>query len=245
MSQKQLLVCALYDYNRQHTDELSFKKGDVLRVLKQLEGGWWEGSLNGFVGWFPSNYVTYATSSGIFLSLVNLLVDEKGNPTTDESSLIHLQNFQNEIIQHVLEGELRQVSELSQLLSVFMINLDPLLHFTHGPKCMGRLFLDFAPAINAVGCDYSKIYLHVITGLEEHITEVTKYMSSFNIKLQLVHCKQQLTLIFERLGRYPLLLKEMERYLEEPHVDRPDILHAMNVYSEITVSFEIFVSLLD
>ncbi|CAH8605352.1 unnamed protein product [Schistosoma curassoni] len=59
-------------------------------------------------------------------------------------------------------------------------------------------------------------------------------MSSFNIKLQLVHCKQQLTLIFERLGRYPLLLKEMERYLEEPHVDRPDILRAMNVYSEIT-----------
>ncbi|CAH8588598.1 unnamed protein product [Schistosoma intercalatum] len=255
MSQKQMLVCALYDYNRQHTDELSFKKGDVLRVLKQLEGGWWEGSLNGFVGWFPSNYVTYATSP-----------DEKGNPTTDEGSLMHLQNFQNEIIQHVLEGELRQVSELSQLLSVFMINLEPLLHLsflnklvnlrdilfqiisihqhlasaltemkcTHGPKCMGRLFLDFAPAINAVGCDYSKIYLHVITGLEEHITEVTKYMSSFNIKLQLVHCKQQLTLIFERLGRYPLLLKEMERYLEEPHVDRPDILHAMNVYSEIT-----------
>ncbi|CAH8609275.1 unnamed protein product [Schistosoma bovis] len=255
MSQKQLLVCALYDYNRQHTDELSFKKGDVLRVLKQLEGGWWEGSLNGFVGWFPSNYVTYATSS-----------DEKGNPTTDGSSLIHLQNFQNEIIQHVLEGELRQVSELSQLLSVFMINLEPLLHLsflnklvnlrdilfqtisihqhlasaltemkcTHGPKCMGRLFLDFAPAINAVGCDYSKIYLHVITGLEEHITEVTKYMSSFNIKLQLVNCKQQLILIFERLGRYPLLLKEMERYLEEPHVDRPDILRAMNVYSEIT-----------
>ncbi|CAI2732078.1 unnamed protein product [Schistosoma spindalis] len=255
MPQKQLLVCALYDYNRQHTDELSFKKGDVLRVLKQLEGGWWEGSLNGFVGWFPSNYVTYATSS-----------DEKGTPTTDESSLIHLQNFQNEIIQHVLEGELRQVSELSQLLSVFMINLEPLLHLsflnklvnlrdilfqtisihqhlasaltemkcTRGPKCMGRLFLDFAPAINAVGCDYSKIYLYVITGLEEHITEVTKYMSSFNIKLQLVHCKQQLTLIFERLGRYPLLLKEMERYLEEPHVDRPDIVRAMNVYSEIT-----------
>uniref|UniRef100_A0A094ZVG3 Rho guanine nucleotide exchange factor 7 n=1 Tax=Schistosoma haematobium TaxID=6185 RepID=A0A094ZVG3_SCHHA len=108
------------------------------------------------------------------------------------------------------------------------------MKYTHGPKCMGRLFLDFAPAINAVGCDYSKIYLHVITGLEEHITEVTKYMSSFNIKLQLVHCKQQLILIFERLGRYPLLLKEMERYLEEPHVDRPDILRAMNVYSEIT-----------
>ncbi|CAH8621650.1 unnamed protein product [Schistosoma rodhaini] len=255
MPQKQLFVCALYDYNRQHTDELSFKKGDILRVLKQLEGGWWEGSLNGFVGWFPSNYVTHATS-----------LDEKGNPTTDESSLIHLQNFQNEIIQHVLEGELRQVSELSQLLSVFTVNLEPLLHLsflnklvnlrdilfqiisihqhlasaltemkcTHGPKCMGRLFLEFAPAINAVGCDYSKIYLHVITGLEEHVTDVTKYMSSCNIKLQLVHCKQQLTLIFERLGRYPLLLKEMERYLEEPHIDRPDILRAMNVYSEIT-----------
>ncbi|CAH8605298.1 unnamed protein product [Schistosoma curassoni] len=215
MSQKQLLVCALYDYNRQHTDELSFKKGDVLRVLKQLEGGWWEGSLNGFVGWFPSNYVTYATSS-----------DEKGNPTTDESSLIHLQNFQNEIIQHVLEGELRQVSELSQLLSLFMINLEPLLHLS---------FLNKLVNLRDILFQTISIHQHLASALTEmKCTEVTKYMSSFNIKLQLVHCKQQLTLIFERLGRYPLLLKEMERYLEEPHVDRPDILRAMNVYSEIT-----------
>ncbi|CAH8540148.1 unnamed protein product [Schistosoma turkestanicum] len=262
MPQKLLLVCALYDYNRQHTDELSFKKGDLLTVSKQLEGGWWEGSLNGYVGWFPSNYVTYTTTTTTTTSPG----DEKPSPTTDESLLTHLQNFQNEIIQHILEGELRQVSELSQLLSIFLIDLEPLLHLSflnklthlrdiliqtisihqhlasalsemkrsHGPKCMGRLFLDFASAINAVGCDYSKIYLHVITGLEQHVTEVTKHMRSFNINLQLHHCKQQLTLVFERLSRYPLLLKEMERYLEEPHIDRDDILRAMHVYGEIS-----------
>ncbi|TNN10845.1 Rho guanine nucleotide exchange factor 7 isoform 3 [Schistosoma japonicum] len=229
--------------------------GDVLQVSKQLEGGWWEGSLDGFVGWFPSNYVTYTTSADI-----------KNNTTTDESLLMHLQSFQNEIIQHVLEGELRQVSELSQLLSIFMIDLEPLLHLsflnkfihlrdilsqtisihqhlasalsemkrTHGPKCMGRLFLDFAPAINAVSCDYSKIYLHVITGLEEHIADITKHMASFNINLHLPDCKQQLMLVFERLGRYPLFLKEMERYLEELHIDRADILRAIHIYGEIT-----------
>ncbi|CAH8863301.1 unnamed protein product [Trichobilharzia szidati] len=256
MPQKSLLVCALYDYNRQHTDELSFKKGDVITVKQQLEGGWWEGSLNGVVGWFPSNYVTCTT----------ITTDEKDDQVmVDDGLLIHLQNFQNEIIQHILEGELRQINELSQLLSIFMVPLEPLLHLSflnklihlkdllqqairihqhlasalnemkclHEPKCIGRLFLEFAPAINAVGCDYSKIYLHIITGLEEHNSEVTQHMASFNINFQSHHCKQQLTLVFERLGRYPLLLKEMERYLEEPHIDRGDILRAMHVYGEI------------
>nr|CAH8863128.1 unnamed protein product [Trichobilharzia regenti] len=260
MPQKPLLVCALYDYNRQHTDELSFKKGDVITVKQQLEGGWWEGSLNGVVGWFPSNYVTLTTTS------TPITTDEKDDQVmVDDGLLIHLQNFQNEIIQHILEGELRQINELSQLLSIFMVPLEPLLHLSflnklihlkdllqqairihqhlasalnemkclHGPKCIGRLFLEFAPAINAVGCDYSKIYLHIITGLEEHNSEVTQHMASFNINFQSHHCKQQLTLVFERLGRYPLLLKEMERYLEEPHIDRVDILRAMHVYGEI------------
>ncbi|CAH8583469.1 unnamed protein product [Heterobilharzia americana] len=256
MPQKPVIVRALYDYNRQHTDELSFKKGDVLTVEQQLEGGWWEGSFNGIVGWFPSNYVTFAAVS----------TDEEVNLKTDEGLLIHLQSFQKEIIQHILEGELRQVNELSQLLSIFLIPLEPLIHLsflhklfhlrdllsqaikTHkhlasvlselkciqGPKRVGLLFLRFAPEINAIGCDYSKIYLHVITGLKEHIIEVTRHMASFSVSFQMSHCEQQLALVFERLGRYPLLLKEMERYLEESHIDRADILNAIHVYAEIS-----------
>ena len=38
--------------------QLSFTKNDII-ILTQApaDGGWWEGTLNGKTGWFPSNYV--------------------------------------------------------------------------------------------------------------------------------------------------------------------------------------------
>ncbi|XP_011302675.1 unconventional myosin-If [Fopius arisanus] len=50
-------VKALYDYNPQDLDELALKEGDIIEVLKEHEGGWWQGRLNGKTGLFPSNYV--------------------------------------------------------------------------------------------------------------------------------------------------------------------------------------------
>lgn len=49
---------ALYDYQTNDSSSLSFRKGDVIEVLTQLESGWWDGLLNDERGWFPSNYVT-------------------------------------------------------------------------------------------------------------------------------------------------------------------------------------------
>jgi len=44
-------------YVAQNPDELSLEVGTVIDVLKQEEEGWWEGSLNGKIGMFPSNFV--------------------------------------------------------------------------------------------------------------------------------------------------------------------------------------------
>ncbi len=49
---------ALYDYQTNDSSSLSFRKGDIIEVLTQLESGWWDGLLNDERGWFPSNYVT-------------------------------------------------------------------------------------------------------------------------------------------------------------------------------------------
>lgn len=48
---------ALYDYNGQYEDELSFKEGDVLNVVNKEEADWWRGVLNDKEGVFPANYV--------------------------------------------------------------------------------------------------------------------------------------------------------------------------------------------
>ncbi|KAM6971731.1 SH3 domain-containing kinase-binding protein 1 isoform 3-T3 [Tautogolabrus adspersus] len=47
---------AAFSYVPQHEDELGLKIGDVIEIIAEVEEGWWEGSLNGKTGMFPSNF---------------------------------------------------------------------------------------------------------------------------------------------------------------------------------------------
>ncbi|XP_043204297.1 SH3 domain-containing kinase-binding protein 1-like isoform X9 [Amphibalanus amphitrite] len=55
MSDKEALV--EYDYEAQHTDELTIRVGDVVTDLAPTEPGWMRGKLRGKVGVFPDNFV--------------------------------------------------------------------------------------------------------------------------------------------------------------------------------------------
>ncbi|XP_067456347.1 myosin IEb [Thunnus thynnus] len=48
---------ALYAYDAQDTDELSFNTDDVIEILTEDPSGWWFGRLRGREGMFPGNYV--------------------------------------------------------------------------------------------------------------------------------------------------------------------------------------------
>ncbi|KAM4690360.1 unconventional myosin-Ie-like [Rhinophrynus dorsalis] len=48
---------ALYAYDAQDTDELSFNANDELEIVKEDPSGWWQGRLRGKEGLFPGNYV--------------------------------------------------------------------------------------------------------------------------------------------------------------------------------------------
>ncbi|KAF9013532.1 ras guanine nucleotide exchange factor domain-containing protein [Cyathus striatus] len=52
-------VLAMHDYapDSQSATCLSFRAGQVIRVLNRDPSGWWDGELEGRRGWFPSNYV--------------------------------------------------------------------------------------------------------------------------------------------------------------------------------------------
>ncbi|KAF9892518.1 hypothetical protein FE257_001627 [Aspergillus nanangensis] len=57
-----LFVRAMYDYDADDHTSLSFRRGEVIQVLNQLETGWWDGVIaNSVRGWFPSNYCTVIT----------------------------------------------------------------------------------------------------------------------------------------------------------------------------------------
>lgn len=48
---------ALYAYAAKDIDELTFKDGDIIEVVKEYEGGWWLGRFQGKEGLLPFNYV--------------------------------------------------------------------------------------------------------------------------------------------------------------------------------------------
>ncbi|KAI0755149.1 SH3 domain-containing protein [Daedaleopsis nitida] len=63
-------VLAMHDFAPQQSNVtcLTFRAGQVIRVLNRDTSGWWDGEVDGRRGWFPSNYVT---------SEVGLLTEEE------------------------------------------------------------------------------------------------------------------------------------------------------------------------
>ncbi|CAL1546853.1 unnamed protein product [Lymnaea stagnalis] len=54
----------LFEYKRENDDELDLQVGELVEFHKQVEEGWWEGSLNGKHGVFPSNFVEMIEEQG-------------------------------------------------------------------------------------------------------------------------------------------------------------------------------------
>jgi len=56
--QQKVTVRALYDYNAQRQDELTFCQGAIIMNVDKVDGGWWCGDYgHQHRGWFPANYV--------------------------------------------------------------------------------------------------------------------------------------------------------------------------------------------
>lgn len=47
---------ALFDFTGQNNDEISFKTGDIIAVIDEIDKGWWLGEMNSNRGIFPVNY---------------------------------------------------------------------------------------------------------------------------------------------------------------------------------------------
>ncbi|XP_050429505.1 uncharacterized protein LOC126838814 isoform X8 [Adelges cooleyi] len=60
-----LVARALYNFIGQTSRELSFRKGDIIFVRKQIDKNWYEGEHNAMVGLFPFNYVEVIPYDGV------------------------------------------------------------------------------------------------------------------------------------------------------------------------------------
>ncbi|KAM4023042.1 neutrophil cytosol factor 2 isoform 2-T2 [Anomaloglossus baeobatrachus] len=53
----EITVTAMFDYEASQLEDLSFKKGDIIKVLNKVSPEWWEGECHKKVGIFPSAFV--------------------------------------------------------------------------------------------------------------------------------------------------------------------------------------------
>lgn len=62
---------ALYNFTAQNKRELTFNKGEIIFIRRQIDKNWYEGELRGSVGIFPCNYVEIVPYDNINLSREN------------------------------------------------------------------------------------------------------------------------------------------------------------------------------
>ncbi|XP_046887388.1 rho guanine nucleotide exchange factor 7b isoform X3 [Hypomesus transpacificus] len=260
----QVLVRARFNFQQTNEDELSFSKGDIISVSRQEDGGWWEGSVSGRTGWFPSNYVREVKGSDKPVSPKSgtLKSPLKGLDTSAISK-----TYYNVVLQNILETETEYSKELQTLLSSYLRslhssdgltsadvsyiqgNLEEISTFQQmlvqsleecsklpeSQQRVGGFFLNLMPQMKALYMAYCSNHPTAVSILTEHSKELGDYMEGKGANSPgILTLTTGLSKAFMRLDKYPTLLKELERHMEDHHLDRPDIQLCMTAFKSLS-----------
>uniref|UniRef100_A0A0B7BCF0 DH domain-containing protein n=2 Tax=Arion vulgaris TaxID=1028688 RepID=A0A0B7BCF0_9EUPU len=254
-------VKASHNFKGANNDELCFKKGDIITVTQCVDGGWWEGTLNGRTGWFPLNYTKEVKTD----------ISYKNNKTGDVPVYKResMQLYHNVVLKNVIETEKTHVSEMLRVLQSYIKpleatnlltaaeytllvgNSEEIIAFQQSflaalEECeklpsvqrrVGGIFMQFAPRVKELYSDYCANHPKAVSVLQKKREELGKFVENLGAPTP---GAQTLTTIlskpFTRLDKYPSLLKELERHVEESHPDRGDTQRAIAVYRNIANS---------
>uniref|UniRef100_A0A3Q3MWJ0 Osteoclast-stimulating factor 1 n=1 Tax=Mastacembelus armatus TaxID=205130 RepID=A0A3Q3MWJ0_9TELE len=256
----QLLVKARFPFQQTNEDELSFSKGDIISVSRQEEGGWWEGLLNGRTGWFPSNYVRELkgndkSKSGTLKSppkgfdttvinktyynvvLQNILEAESEYSRELQSllgsylrSLHPTDRLSSVDITHI-QGNLEEISTFQQML---VQSLEEHTKLPESQQRIGGFFLNLMPQMKIIYVAYCSNHPSAVSILTQHSEELGEYMESKGASSPgILTLTTNLSKPFTRLERYPTLLKELDRHMEDQHPDRADLHAAMTAFKNL------------
>ncbi|NXA38696.1 ARHG7 factor, partial [Eudromia elegans] len=263
-SNHQMVVRAKFNFQQTNEDELSFSKGDIIHVTRVEEGGWWEGTLNGKTGWFPSNYVREIKSNEKPVSPKSGTL--KSPPKGFDTSAIS-KSYYNVVLQNILETENEYAKELQTILSNYlrplqaseklnstntsylMGNLEEISSFqqmlvqsleecTKLPEAQQRVggcFLNLMPQMKSLYLAYCANHPSAVNVLTEHSEELGEFMEMKGANSPgILVLTTGLSKPFMRLDKYPTLLKELERHMEDYHPDRPDIQKSMTAFKNLS-----------
>ncbi|CAL1533996.1 unnamed protein product [Lymnaea stagnalis] len=250
-------VKALHSFKGTNNDELCFKKGDIITVTQCLDGGWWEGTLNGRTGWFPNNFTKEIKADVSYKNKTGEV------PVYKRESM---QLYHNVVLKNVIETEKTHVTEMIKVLQSYIKpieqtsiltppeytlligNLEEIIAFQQSflaalEECeklpshqrrIGGIFMQFAPSIKPLYLSYCANHPKAVSVLQTKRSDLGKFVESQGAPPP--GAQTLITILskpFTRLDKYPSLLKELERHVEESHPDRGDTQRAIAVYRNI------------
>ncbi|NXP35642.1 ARHG6 factor, partial [Leiothrix lutea] len=253
----QLVVKARFNFKQTNEDELSVNKGDIIYVTRVEEGGWWEGTLNGKTGWFPSNYVREIKSTDKPLSPKAL----KGLENTQLTK-----NYYPVVLQNILETERDYAKELQSLLGTYLrplqsydklsagdimallgnmeeisafqqtLNqaLEEVAKLPENQQRVGGCFMNLMPQFRSLYLTYCANHPSAVNVLTQHSDELEMFMESQGAASPgILILTTSLSKPFLRLDKYVTLLQELERHMEEAHADHEDVLKAVTSFKSL------------
>uniref|UniRef100_A0A8L0DTU1 Rho guanine nucleotide exchange factor (GEF) 7b n=1 Tax=Oncorhynchus mykiss TaxID=8022 RepID=A0A8L0DTU1_ONCMY len=225
---QRVLVRAKFTFQQTNEDELSFNKGDMISVSRQEDGGWWEGSLNGNKGWFPSNYVKEVKGSDKPVSPKSGTLK---NPVKGfDTPAVKLRLFSADV-SHIL-GNLEDISTFQLML---VQSYEECTRLPESQQRVGGFFLNLLPEMKALYMAYCSNHPSAVNVLTEHSEELGEFMEGKGASSPgILTLTTGLSKPFMRLDKYPTLLKELERHMEEHHADRPDIQKCLTSFKGLS-----------
>uniref|UniRef100_A0A673XCC6 Rho guanine nucleotide exchange factor (GEF) 7a n=1 Tax=Salmo trutta TaxID=8032 RepID=A0A673XCC6_SALTR len=260
----QLLVKARFNFEQTNEDELSFNKGDVINVTRQEEGGWWEGNFNGKTGWFPSNYVreikgcdkqvspksgtlksppkgvdTTAISKTYYNLVLQNILETETEYSKDLQSLLtnYLRSLQSteklsSTDVYLILGNLEDINTFQQML---VQSLEECTKLPESQQRVGGFFMNLMPQMKALYVGYCSNHPSAVNVLTQHSEELGEFMEGKGASSPgILTLTTGLSKPFMRLDKYPILLKELERHMEETHPDWPDIQKCMTTFKSLS-----------
>eukprot|EP00092_Neocalanus_flemingeri_P002012 GFUD01002145.1.p1 GENE.GFUD01002145.1~~GFUD01002145.1.p1 ORF type:complete len:1062 (+),score=232.76 GFUD01002145.1:94-3279(+) len=255
-----MLVKSVYKFKGTNNDELKFKKGDIITITQKEDGGWWEGTLDGKTGWFPSNYVEeLPKESKEVLPSVQEISEEVIAKNID---------YRQQVISDLLEKEQEFVSDLRGLLNQFLqplhhadiltdaeydqlvgnieelieahqrlnSSLEDVRRSQPRHQRLGQVFLQHGAGVRAAHLAYWANHPRAVCILEKHRDKLNAWLDNCQTQTNqppgLMVLTTGLSRPFRQLERLAGAIQEVAQHLEDDHIDRGDTQRSIGFYKE-------------
>nr|XP_013809597.1 PREDICTED: rho guanine nucleotide exchange factor 7 isoform X2 [Apteryx mantelli mantelli] len=131
-----------------------------------------------------------------------------------------------------LMGNLEEISSFQQML---VQSLEECTKLPEAQQRVGGCFLNLMPQMKSLYLAYCANHPSAVNVLTEHSEELGEFMEMKGANSPgILVLTTGLSKPFMRLDKYPTLLKELERHMEDYHPDRTDIQKSMTAFKNLS-----------